>query len=75
MRWQVHVYGRAAAEVAQWCFAHDMPLHVFDWLPAHDQAGLARDALYLIRPDCYVGLADPAGSAAALESYFASRIN
>jgi hypothetical protein len=74
MRWLVHVYGRAADEVTQWCAARDVPLHVFDWSPAHGQAGLARDALYLIRPDSYVALADPTGSAAALDSYFTTRI-
>ena len=75
MRWQVHVYGRASDDVTKWCTAHDVPLHVFDWSPAHEQAGLARNALYLIRPDMYVGLADPSGSAAALENYFATVVS
>jgi 2-polyprenyl-6-methoxyphenol hydroxylase-like FAD-dependent oxidoreductase len=69
MRWQVHVYGAATPELAAWCAAHDVPLHVFDWWPAHGIAGLAQDALYLLRPDCYVALADPSGSPASLEHY------
>jgi 2-polyprenyl-6-methoxyphenol hydroxylase-like FAD-dependent oxidoreductase len=75
MRWQVHVYGRAANEVSQWCVSRDVPLHVFEWTPAHERAGLARDAVYLIRPDSYVALAHPSGSAAALDNYFATAIN
>src|SRR5438477_6094098 len=61
--WQVHVYGAAKAELAAWCAAQNVPLHVFDWRPAHEMAGLRRDALYLLRPDTYVALADGAGAA------------
>ena len=35
-----------------------MPLHVFDWRSEHEAAGLARDAIYLVRPDTYVALTD-----------------
>jgi hypothetical protein len=73
MTWQVHVYGTATAELAHWCAAHDVPLQVFDWQAQHGAAGLTRDALYLLRPDSYVALADPAGSVAAVERYVAER--
>jgi len=46
-----------------------LPLHVLPWSPRADEAGLARDAAYLVRPDGYVGIADPAASAATLERY------
>jgi 2-polyprenyl-6-methoxyphenol hydroxylase-like FAD-dependent oxidoreductase len=69
--WQVHVYGSASAELAAWCGAHNVPLHVFGWRSAHEMAGLARDALYLLRPDSYVALADGFGAANALDRYFA----
>jgi len=36
----------------------------------YEAAGLARDALYLLRPDTYVALADGAGAADVLERYF-----
>jgi 2-polyprenyl-6-methoxyphenol hydroxylase-like FAD-dependent oxidoreductase len=71
MNWQVHVYGSAGVELADWCHGHDVPLHVFDWRPEHEAAGLARDAIYLLRPDTYVALADPSGSPDALDRYFA----
>jgi hypothetical protein len=35
---------------------------------SNTQAGLARDALYLLRPDTYVGLADETDSADVLEA-------
>jgi hypothetical protein len=69
--WQVHVYGSASAELAAWCGAHNVPLHVFGWRSEHEMAGLARDALYLLRPDSYVALADGSGAANALDRYFA----
>jgi 2-polyprenyl-6-methoxyphenol hydroxylase-like FAD-dependent oxidoreductase len=68
--WQVHVYGAAKAELAAWCAAQKLPLHVFEWRPGYEAAGLARDALYLLRPDTYVALADGAGTADVLERYF-----
>jgi 2-polyprenyl-6-methoxyphenol hydroxylase-like FAD-dependent oxidoreductase len=70
MDWQVHVYGSASAELAAWCAARDVPLHRFDWRPEHEAAGLARDALYLLRPDSYVALADGDGAPSALDRYF-----
>jgi 2-polyprenyl-6-methoxyphenol hydroxylase-like FAD-dependent oxidoreductase len=73
MDWQVHVYGSASAELAAWCAAQNLPLHVFDWRSAHEVAGLGRDALYLLRPDTYVALADGAGAPNALERYFADQ--
>jgi 2-polyprenyl-6-methoxyphenol hydroxylase-like FAD-dependent oxidoreductase len=68
--WQVHVYGSASAELAAWCAAREVPLHVFGWRSEYEKAGLARDALYLLRPDTYVALADASGAASALDSYF-----
>jgi 2-polyprenyl-6-methoxyphenol hydroxylase-like FAD-dependent oxidoreductase len=73
MVWQVHVYGAASRELADWCAGHGMPLQVFEWRAEHDQAGLKRDALYLLRPDSYVALADPSASPLALERYGAER--
>lgn len=71
MTWQVHVYGSASAELVAWCASHSVPLHVFDWRSEHEAAGLARDAIYLLRPDTYVALGDPSGAPDALERYCA----
>jgi 2-polyprenyl-6-methoxyphenol hydroxylase-like FAD-dependent oxidoreductase len=73
MTWQIHVYGSASAQLTAWCREHDMSLHVFDWRAQHGEAGLARDALYLLRPDTYVALADRSGAADAVQRYFDER--
>ena len=73
MTWQVHVYGSPGEGLRAWCAGGGVPLHVFPWTAAHQQAGLARDALYLLRPDTYVALAAPVADAAALERYAAER--
>jgi 2-polyprenyl-6-methoxyphenol hydroxylase-like FAD-dependent oxidoreductase len=71
MDWQVHVYGSVSAELSAWCAAKDVPLHNFGWRSEYQKAGLARDALYLLRPDSYVALADGSGAPDALDRYFA----
>ena len=72
--WQVHVYGGAAPEVEAVCGVRKLPLHVFSWRPEMNRAGLRQNALYLVRPDGYVGLVDPEGSATALTSYLDARM-
>jgi hypothetical protein len=67
--WQVHVYGEARPQLRAACEAQRLPLHVFQWRPETRQVGLRRHAAYLVRPDGYVALADPEGSATALTSY------
>jgi 2-polyprenyl-6-methoxyphenol hydroxylase-like FAD-dependent oxidoreductase len=68
--WQIHAYGSVKPELATWCADHHLPLHRFDWSCEHETAGLARDAVYLVRPDSYVALADATGTAGAVEHYF-----
>jgi 2-polyprenyl-6-methoxyphenol hydroxylase-like FAD-dependent oxidoreductase len=71
--WQVHVYGSASPQLAAWCAAQNIALHEFGWRQEHEAAGLARDAVYLLRPDSYVALAEPSGSPDMLERYSADR--
>ncbi len=71
--WQVHVYGTASAELTSWCATRQLPLHVFDWSEAQGAVGFARNALYLIRPDTYVALAETSGAPEAIEVYFNDR--
>jgi hypothetical protein len=47
-----------------------LPLHVFGWRRDMRGSGLQRDAVYLVRPDGYVAMADREGRAEALTSYF-----
>ena len=69
--WQVHVYGTVRPDLETWCAARHLPLYRFDWGAAAEAAGLARDALYLVRPDTYVALADATGASLSIERYFA----
>ena len=73
MIWQIHVYGAAHPDLIKWCRDRNVALHVFAWTAQHEAAGLARDALYLLRPDTYVALADPSGAPDAIERYCAER--
>ncbi|HEX4522647.1 MAG TPA: FAD-dependent monooxygenase [Casimicrobiaceae bacterium] len=71
--WQVHVYGEASAEIRTACDHRKLALHVFAWRPAMHRSGLRRDAVYLVRPDGYVALADAQGGASALADYLDAR--
>lgn len=73
MCWQVHLYGVASSELISWCADHNIRLHVFAWQPAYADAGLTRDALYLLRPDTYVALVQKSADPALLEQYFTER--
>jgi hypothetical protein len=71
--WQIHVYGSVRPDLATWCADHQLPLHRFDWSPEHETAGLARNAVYLVRPDTYVALVDTAATPSTIERYFSQR--
>ena len=71
--WQVHVYGEPSSELSVWCSQRKLPLHTFAWQAEHAIAGLARNAIYLLRPDTYVALAEPSGSPDAIDRYFGDR--
>ena len=73
MTWQVHVYGALTGKLRDWCTIKGLPLHEFDWHPEHEKAGLAQNAVYLLRPDSYVALADASGSPDVVKQYFAER--
>jgi 2-polyprenyl-6-methoxyphenol hydroxylase-like FAD-dependent oxidoreductase len=71
--WQVHVYGQPRPELASLCRDRGLPLHAFPWRAELRASGLERDAVYLVRPDGYVGLADPHAEAAPLAAYLDAR--
>jgi 2-polyprenyl-6-methoxyphenol hydroxylase-like FAD-dependent oxidoreductase len=67
--WQLHVYGNVAPAISGVCKAVRLPLHSFPWQEAMHSAGLVRNAVYLIRPDGYVGFADRDANVAKLQQY------
>jgi hypothetical protein len=71
--WQVHVYGDAPDELKGICAARALPLHTFRWATAMHRAGLRRDAVYLLRPDGYIGLVGSRSTPGRLVSYLDAR--
>lgn len=73
LKWQVHVYGEAQRRLSEACAELRLPLHAFAWQPGMRRAGFENAALYLVRPDGYVALADPGADPARLRQYFVER--
>lgn len=67
--WQAHVYGELDEAFATACREISLPVQVFPWNHQAGDAGLERDAAYLIRPDGYVALASARQDAWKLKSY------
>lgn len=71
--WQVHVYGKAKAGVERACSQLGIDCHLFAWRASMKESGLEQEALYLVRPDGYVALADSHSEPARLRAYFLKR--
>jgi 2-polyprenyl-6-methoxyphenol hydroxylase-like FAD-dependent oxidoreductase len=67
--WQLHVYGRATADLRRFATNVNLPVHEWPWTVAARHAGLAEDALYLVRPDGHIGFARRTQGVAALREY------
>jgi 2-polyprenyl-6-methoxyphenol hydroxylase-like FAD-dependent oxidoreductase len=67
--WQVHVYGDVSPELQAVCDDRKLSLHVFPWRREMRRVGLRRDVVYLVRPDGYVALVDPAAKATTITCY------
>ncbi|HZY89349.1 MAG TPA: FAD-dependent monooxygenase [Gemmataceae bacterium] len=70
LTWQVHVYGEPRVGLAEACAELRLPLHLFARRQEMRRAGILRGALYLVRPDGYVALADPHAGPGRLRAYF-----
>ena len=68
LAWQVHVYGDPRPGIAEACTKLGLSLNVFTWQREMRRAGLMQRALYLVRPDGYVALADPKCDATRLRA-------
>jgi 2-polyprenyl-6-methoxyphenol hydroxylase-like FAD-dependent oxidoreductase len=71
--WQAHVYGRPTQQILAACNQSGVPLRSFAWEAHFERAGLVQGALYLVRPDGYVALADAAAAPLTLQFYFRQR--
>ncbi len=73
LNWQVHVYGDATDELKRICSDRALPLHVFPWQAEMDRVRLRRNAIYLVRPDGYIGLITSQHAAGRVRSYLDAR--
>src|SRR5258705_749592 len=71
-KWQKQLFWKNERALSEACAELRVLLHVFDWQTQMGRAGLQKDALYLVRPDGYLGLADADANAEGLRRYFAS---
>jgi hypothetical protein len=70
MGWQVHLYGNSLCpDVRRLCRERNLPLHVFAWRPEFAAKGVQENAVYLVRPDGYIALADGLAKARRLARY------
>jgi 2-polyprenyl-6-methoxyphenol hydroxylase-like FAD-dependent oxidoreductase len=67
--WQVHVYGHSSPEFHSTCAERKLAIHVFPWHREMSHAGLRPHAIYLIRPDGYIALADPEARVKTLTAF------
>lgn len=73
LTWQLHVYGEPRRGVREICSSLNLPLQMFQWTKATERAGFTRSAVYVIRPDGYVALADEGAAPHKWKEYFARR--
>ncbi|MEO9168219.1 MAG: FAD-dependent monooxygenase [Aestuariivirga sp.] len=71
--WQVHIYGTASPECSALCSKLGLTLVTFAFTQDAMQAGLEKDALYLIRPDMHVAFASQIQNANALQEYVSAQ--
>jgi len=69
LAWQAHVYGRATEALRAAAGELGLALVEATWRPAAERAGLAKDGLYLVRPDGHVALAEAEQDVGVLRRY------
>ncbi|MGB6407492.1 MAG: FAD-dependent monooxygenase [Planococcus donghaensis] len=67
--WQIHVYGKASKELIDFARSHSFELHEFAWESTMQKAGFHQNALYFIRPDGHVALANKTQDLSVLKDY------
>jgi len=68
-QWQVHCYGKPTTALNNLLSEKNIPLYIFEWKPEAETAGYLRDAIYIVRPDGYIGLADGTGDIVKISAY------
>jgi hypothetical protein len=73
LAWQVHVYGEVRQGLREACGELRLQLQTFAWESGMQRAGFESGAVYLLRPDGYVALADPSADPNRLRQYLVGR--
>ena len=68
-QWQAHCYGSPATALKNLLSEKNIPLYIFDWGPEAENAGYGKNAIYIVRPDGYIGLADGTGEIIKISAY------
>jgi 2-polyprenyl-6-methoxyphenol hydroxylase-like FAD-dependent oxidoreductase len=68
-QWQVHCYGSPATALNNLLSEKNIPFYIFEWGPEAKTAGYQKDAIYIVRPDGYIGLADETGDIIKISAY------
>jgi 2-polyprenyl-6-methoxyphenol hydroxylase-like FAD-dependent oxidoreductase len=72
--WQLHVYGECLPQLEEWTQDTGVKMFAFDWHDRYAEAGLVKDAVYLLRPDQYIaGIFEGPDVKSELDEYFATR--
>jgi 2-polyprenyl-6-methoxyphenol hydroxylase-like FAD-dependent oxidoreductase len=71
LSWQVHVYGTVTTGLRAFTARANLLCYEWAWTKAARLAGLARNALYLVRPDGHIGFARKAQDVEGLQAYLA----
>lgn len=69
--WQIHVYGHVEEELSDFAKSNDLKIVQFDFNLEVESKGFLKDAIYVIRPDGYIGLAWPTQDIDPIKRYFA----
>ncbi|WP_133579681.1 FAD-dependent monooxygenase [Aureibacillus halotolerans] len=67
--WQIHVYGNCTPALTEKAATLNIPIHTMPWTDKARQAGLRKDALYLVRPDSHIALASKTQDVQKLQHY------
>jgi 2-polyprenyl-6-methoxyphenol hydroxylase-like FAD-dependent oxidoreductase len=67
--WQVHIYGQATDEFVAALRGRRIAVQQFRWSGAAGDAGLLENAVYLVRPDGYIGFASTTQNVAAFSAF------
>lgn len=68
LNWQMHVYGDAEIDLQELAW---IPLNRYPYDAHAKKAGIAKNSVFLLRPDGYVGLAMPRHEHSKLQDYVA----